>query len=373
MTKLSANHTAPSLVLVAGLLACATSARAQAIIWGPVMPSTAASDVSTNGSAVVALNVRGTGSPTVNGVSFTGGFIPTGWGGYSTTSLNGSTTGDSSYDSLLDSASATAGPTGNPSGWGAVRIDNLGALTVGHAYEIQVWYTDQRPGSGTAAIYDRVMTLSSAVGPAAVTSGEVTNLGSLVQGPLSGPLEADPDNAPALTTPDTMFGSYCVGLFTWVNANDQLWLLVQGTHPITSNLLRPHLNAFQIRDLTAPSWSSYGAGCAGPSGQASLQLVSLPALGGTFALDVAPVQGPTFMLLGLSQTNLALNFPPFVPNCTLLASPDLAISIATSGGVAHWSIGIPPNATLSGASIFNQAIEFAAVWSTSNAGVGTIR
>jgi hypothetical protein len=68
-------------------------------------------------------------SPTINGVAFVGGFAPTGWTKGSTLALQGSTTGDAGYDQLLSGARATSATvTANPTGWGAIRLDTLGAL-----------------------------------------------------------------------------------------------------------------------------------------------------------------------------------------------------------------------------------------------------
>jgi hypothetical protein len=244
-------------------------AAAQTISWGPVRPTLGPNDVDLTGTLVVARNPHAAGatvSPTVNGVLFTGGFAPSGWTNASTNALYGSTTGDAGYDQLLGAARATSfGVPSNPTPWGAVRIDNLAALTVGRNYLIQCWFTDQRLGVPTNTLYDRVMTLSSAVGVATLSGGEVQNLGALVQGPLSGPLEADPDDSPAIGTTDVLFGSHCTGTFTRVNGTDQIWLLVRGTHPDPVNVLRPHLTAFQIRELPAGSVyataSEFGVGC----------------------------------------------------------------------------------------------------------------
>ena len=54
---------------------CAASLTAQHIQWGAPIPTIAASDVSTNGTLVVARNLHSAGatvSPTVNGVTFVG-------------------------------------------------------------------------------------------------------------------------------------------------------------------------------------------------------------------------------------------------------------------------------------------------------------
>lgn len=281
-----------SLLLAAALFA--STASAQTILWGNVQPTLGPTDVSLNGTLVVARNLHAAGaaqSPTVNSVPFAGSFAPTGWTNASTNAMQGSTTGDVAYDLLLNSARATsAAATANPTGWGAIRLDTLGSITVGRTYEIQCWFTDQR--SGAAALYDRVMTLSSAVGPATLTGGEVNNLGSLLQGPLSGPLDADPDNNPALGGTDTVFGSYCIGYFTPVNPGDQTWLLVQGSHPV--NNLRSHLTAFQIRDLSA-SHQNFGTGCYSPS---PLTLSAAP----------SPVINPSTLV-----TYTITNIPEYVP------------------------------------------------------------
>jgi hypothetical protein len=239
----------------------------------------------------------------------------------------------------------------------------------GRVYEIQCWFTDQRLGTGTAALYDRAMTLSSAVGAVTLAGGEATNLGTLVQGPLSAPLDGDPDDQPALGGADVLFGSHCTGTFTRTSANDQLWLLVRGSHPIAANLLRSHLTAFQIRDVS-PTWSSYGAGC----GTVTLALGSLPAIGGTFTLNVANIgPGFPFLLTGVTQLNLPLPLPEFVPGCTALASPDLVDFLGVGGSTAAWSLAIPNNPALSGFQLFNQALEFGALLSLSNGGAATIR
>ena len=361
------------ILLTATLLAPAT---AQSIQWGPVLPTLGPTDVSLNGTLVVARNLHSAGTaqtPTVNGVTFVGGFAPTGWTNASTVALNSSTTGDTGYDLLLNSARATSGTTGNPTGWGAIRLDTLATLTAGRSYEIQCWFTDQRLGTGTAALYDRAMTLSSALGAATLVGGDVSNLASLLQGPLSAPLDGDPDNAPATTTPDALFGSHCIGTFTRTDSATQLWLLVQGSHPIAANSLRPHLTALQIRELTGPEWLTYGAACASPVGASALQLVSLPAIGGTFALDVTNVgPGFMFMLTGLSQLNVPLSLPEFVPGCTALATPDLFDFVPTVGNTASWSFVIPNNPGFAGLQLFNQALEFGALWSLSNGGQATL-
>ena len=243
------NLTLHHLLLSSAALVAAASA--DVIVWGPALDSVAPTDVRLAGTLVTARNTwSGTSvSPTVNGVTFTA-FAPTGWTNGATPTLNTSTTGDTGYDALLNSARATSeAAISNPTGWGAIRLDTLGTLTLGSHYEVQVWYTDQRPGTAANPLNDRRMTLSSAVGTATLTGGIVTNLGALVQGPMSGTLDADPDNT--FGALDTAFGQHCVGTFQRTSA-DPLYLLVQGSHPITTANLRPHLNAFQVREVPPP-------------------------------------------------------------------------------------------------------------------------
>ncbi|MFT6832520.1 MAG: hypothetical protein ACJAZN_002697, partial [Planctomycetota bacterium] len=179
------------------------------------------------------------------------------------------TTGDGEYDDLLDSARATSESSiTNPTGWGGIRLDSIATLAAGNVYEIQVWYSDQRPGSATNVLPDRVMNLSSATGAAALATGIVTNLTSLTQGAVSGGLEADPNNMSGAG--DTAIGSYAIGTFTRTTS-EELWLLIQGTHPVAANVLRPHINAFQIRDVTnAGSGINYCTANVNSSGQASV-------------------------------------------------------------------------------------------------------
>ncbi len=274
-------------ILASSLVLCAASA--QTITWGPVLPSTSPNDVSVQGAFVYAANYHQPGvtqiPATVNGVTFAGAVQPTGWAGYITGGLNGSTTGDTEFNKLLgNSLAMQTSPAGNPSVWGGIRIDNLAALVPGRTYAVQVWYTDQRTGTATNVLYDRVITLSSAFGTAVLSGGEVTNLGSMLQGPLSGPLEADPDNAPATTTPDTVFGTHCTGTFTY-NPASELWLVVQGSHPIATNVTAPHITAMQIRDLSAAYHQNYGTGCYSYTGPDTTNFMS--AFAGTPAAKAA--------------------------------------------------------------------------------------
>lgn len=366
---MSKSRFTPTLLCLATL---AATASAQTIQWGNPQIALAATDVSLNGTLVVARNLHASGaaqSPTVNGVPFVGSLAPTGWTNASTLALQGSTTGDAGYDLLLNSARATsAAVTANPTGWGAIRLDTLAALTVGRNYEIQCWFTDQRPGGGTAAIYDRVMTLSSAVGAATLVGGEVSNLGTLSQGPISGPLDGDPDNAPALSTPDILFGSYCIGTFARVNATDQLWLLVQGSHPIAANTLRSHLTAFQIRDIgQAGSYTTFGAGCPTPVGIATNTASPLPSIGVTSVVTLGNVPNPAVAILLIGSSNtfstsfgpLPLDLTPFgAPGCSGRVSDDVAQFFGIGGGTIGFPISVPNDPFFIGLSLYTQGVQF---------------
>ncbi|MEZ6003464.1 MAG: hypothetical protein R3F17_12720 [Planctomycetota bacterium] len=236
------------LALLALLAPLAPSASADLITWSAPQDATAATDVSLNGTLVTARNCWAStlAAPTVNGVAFSA-FAPLGWGNGGWTLLNGSTSGDADYDALLDSARVTSyGSAGNPTDWGAIQIDSLGSLTMGDTYEIQVWYCDQRPGNGSNFLNDRQMLLSSATGAGVLSGGVITNLGSVTQGTISAAIEADPNNLSGAG--DTVFGQFITGTFTRTST-DPLYLLVQGVHPIATVNLRPHVTAFQIRQI----------------------------------------------------------------------------------------------------------------------------
>jgi len=208
----------PTLLPVCLLLLAPRSA-ADVVTWAPAQDTVGAADVRTNGTLVTARNPRSgtSAAPTVNGVTFAA-FAPTGWTNGGTPMLNTSDTGDAGYNTLLNTARATSEATlTNPIGWGGIRLDTLGTLTVGSYYEIQVWFTEQRPGNGSNFLNDRQMTFSSAVGAATLTGGIVTNLGALTQGPISEALDGDPNNT--FGAGDTVFGRYCVGSFQRTSAD----------------------------------------------------------------------------------------------------------------------------------------------------------
>lgn len=252
-----------------GILALAPL-QAATIAWGTVKDTTGAvAEVSNAGTAFVARNVNGS-AQTINGVAFASTSIGWGQGAY-TTGLNTTTTGNTGYDNLLNTALG-AGPgsastpnypatTGNPSPVAALRIDSLnaGGYTIGNTYQIQVWFTDQRPGTGLN-LKDRIMQLNSTDTTTTLTlsSGyvsvvqipDLTGGGSIAAGNIgvpSGYLEADPDNLSGSGSGDTKLGSYVIG--TWVADSKPIYLLIEGSHPDPLVVLRPAINGFAVRNL----------------------------------------------------------------------------------------------------------------------------
>ena len=366
-------RTASRSVLAGALLLGAASS--QTITWGPALPSVAPTDVSVQGALVFAGNAHQPGVPTpatVNGVTFAASFQPASWNGFITGGLNGSTTGNLEFDRLLGTSLAMqTSVASNPTGWGGIRLDTLATLVPGRTYAVQVWFTDQRTGSATNVLYDRVMTLSSAYGTAVLSGGEVTNVGSMVQGPLSGPLEADPDNAPATTSPDTQFGSHCTGTFTYT-PGAETWLLIQGTHPIATNVLAPHITALQIRDLSAAYHQNFGSGCHSFSGP-DLASNLLEAFAGTPAAKAAldgnvllfNLAGNGYAATWLPGVASALYVPPTAAATVVANADDIvttftpSVPVPVPGGLApQWSVS--SNGVLTAAAVGNQTTAFTA-------------
>ena len=368
------SSTSSRSTLAAALLACAASA--QTITWGPVLPSTSPTDVSVQGAFVFAGNAHNPGSApipaTVNGVTFAGGFQPASWSGFITGGLNGSTTGNAEFDKLLgNSLAMQTAVAANPTGWGGIRIDTLATLVPGRTYSIQVWFTDQRTGSPTNVLYDRVMTLSSAFGTAVLSGGEVTNVASMLQGPSSGPMDADPDNAPATTAPDTVFGTHCTGTFTFT-PGAETWLLIKGTHPLATNVLAPHITALQIRDLSAAYHQAYGSGCYSYTAP-DLNSNFMQAFAGTPAAKAAldgnallfNLAGSGYVATWLPGIASALYVPPTAAATVVANADDTATTFSPSvappvpGGIApQWTIS--SNGVLTAAAIGNQGTAYAA-------------
>jgi choline-sulfatase len=167
------------------------------ITWGPATDVSAASDVSTNGLTLEAVNAAAdtnTADLTVNGVVFgsTGEVLDLD----STIDAYSGSTGDAAYDALLSSVDYGGG--------GALFTVALGGgiLEVGSPYEIQVWFIDTRNS--------RVMQFGDG-------NSNAVDLAS---------------------TP----GQYAIGTFTADGTNQSLSFDAQGFG-------NAHINAYQIRFL----------------------------------------------------------------------------------------------------------------------------
>jgi hypothetical protein len=133
-----------------------------------------------------------------------------------------------------------------------------------------------------------------------------------------------------------------------------------------------------------PSYTTYGAGCAGSGGTPAIatQGTSLPHAGLNFQLHVSnlPLTAPTFLFFGVSDTSyLGLPLPlPLAgigaPGCSVLSSAEQLHFLTNVLGTAVWNVTIP---NFPGASFYNQAIVFDAAANplgitTSNGGHGVI-
>ena len=120
---------------------------------------------------------------------------------------------------------------------------------------------------------------------------------------------------------------------------------------------------YGIASATA-AMSSYGTGCAGPSGMVTLQTTDRPVLG--TPLDVQFTNVPTGILnlvlafVGFDNSNwngvpLPASLDPLFPGCTAYLAPEIAYSLgAAPTGSKTWQIGIPFQPSIDGASFYLQ-------------------
>ena len=139
---------------------------------------------------------------------------------------------------------------------------------------------------------------------------------------------------------------------------------------------------------TGPAgYVAFGSGCAGSRGTPLLAAGpgQLPWSAGTFRLELSslPPGRSTLVWLGTSKTRfgflkLPLDLGPVgLPGCALHVSADLTFPVLNWNGTAALRLDVPDDASLLGASFFNQALAadpganaFGAV--VSNAGEGRI-
>ena len=220
-------------------MAVASVAQAATISWGTPTQIAGASDISTNGTLVQALNFVGTTAQTVNGVTFdpaTVGLapVPQSWGDVDLSSKPGThtaflsqlgstaTTGDTSYNDLLESAMFESSDHGGDT----LTVNNLAA---GVDYEIQFWSNDSR--AAITALVGRQTVLEDVTSGNAVNVDQNAGLGTLgyyVLGTVTGdgtPLQIHLDDDSSLDPPE-------------VNS----WLL----------------NAMQIREVPEPTTLALG-------------------------------------------------------------------------------------------------------------------
>jgi hypothetical protein len=227
-------HKTTSLAALAAL-AIAGSASAATITWGTPTAIASESDVSLNGTLILAKQVThsdygGYANQTVNGVTFVGNNntqngvtfgIPSGFSGSDQTGFVVGTVGTPGTLSTAYQQMLTGGYYGGP---GTATI-TLSGLTVNQQYELQFWVADYRqwPSSN----YNRSLTLT-----AGNTSGALTYL-QVVSGVNQGSIS----------------GSYILGTFTADNSLQSITINSGDS---------VQLNALQLRAIPEPSAALLG-------------------------------------------------------------------------------------------------------------------
>ncbi len=192
------------IILFSGVwLMMGTTAHAADITWGTATGYSSASDVSTVGTLIEAINACGSEyltSPLINGVQFVGntGLMS---GDANTTFFFGDT-GDTEYNHLLNALDYASSQ---------FSVGN-GQLEVGKEYLIQLWYLDERSSSAG----DRSMAFGDGNGNAS-------------------PWVDD---------------GYVIG--TFIANNGSQTITVQGYNNSDSSGATSHVTAYQIRDLSSP-------------------------------------------------------------------------------------------------------------------------
>jgi hypothetical protein len=114
----------------------------------------------------------------------------------------------------------------------------------------------------------------------------------------------------------------------------------------------------------AAAYGAYGAGCAGTMGVPTLAPApgSRPILQTVFTVNLGSLpQSLAVMATGFSNTRFGPVTLPFdltplgMPGCSLLTSVVLTQVATGTGNAATWSIGVPNDSSILGASFFNQA------------------
>ncbi len=131
------------------------------------------------------------------------------------------------------------------------------------------------------------------------------------------------------------------------------------------------LDAYRIDDLscTPASFTLYGVACSAGGSNPTLTGTNLPQIGTTFTLSVSGLgSGLPALVVGVTNLSVPMPMPPFAANCTLLATPEFVDLLLAGGGSATWNLPIPNLPSLSGATLFVQAVEFGSPWTLSSGG-----
>lgn len=215
-------------LVAAALVGTASQSPAATITWGTPTAIASESDVSVNGTTIIARQATLTNADqTVNGVLFSGSVntqngvtfgLPSGWGGYDPNSYVLGAAGtpgtlSTAYQTMLTGGWFADGP--------GTSTFSLSGLTVGQDYQLQIWVADYRQFPPN--VYNRSETFT-----AGNTSDPLTFLQTNPSGINLG----------------ASSGSYILGLFT-ADGSTQ-------TVDISSAQSR-QLNALQLRAVPEPS------------------------------------------------------------------------------------------------------------------------
>ena len=166
----------------------------------------------------------------------------------------------------------------------------------------------------------------------------------------------------------------------WVQRNPKTFPPGRSGHTMVYDFIRHQMIQYGgwSTKFTNETWSytntqlathtTYGNGCKSSAGVPTLDLVSgaLPWTGHVMKVEVSniPKTSAVLMMLGGSDKvwgplKLPLDLKGLgMPTCKLLASPEFFGLAPNNQGLATWSLLIPNDTTLSGATFFHQALVF---------------
>lgn len=141
-----------------------------------------------------------------------------------------------------------------------------------------------------------------------------------------------------------------------------------------ANTVPPAIWEFVPGPAVAPSWNTYGAGCAGPNGVPLLTNLggSLARIGSTLHLRMTNLP-PSAVNVALgflgfdaaawSGIPLPLSLTPFgFPGCQALLAPVRSDNLANVAGVASWDVTMPMSVFALGAHVYFQGAVFVPGW-----------